>query len=99
MNRVDSPRYPDTVCGVVHQGTGKKYQCQFTWTCDGQSDAIRERSAFAKVGKIARLMMDGAARPLTAGATHYHTKAVNPNWARKFAHTVTIGVHRFYRSS
>lgn len=97
LNRVDSRHYPGSVCGVVHQGTGKKFQCQFTWTCDGHSDTIRERAAWVKVGKVARLMLDGAARPLTHGATHYHTRAVNPRWARRFAHTVTIGSHRFYR--
>jgi spore germination cell wall hydrolase CwlJ-like protein len=42
-------------------------------------------------------MIDGAPRVLTDGATHYHTKAVNPNWARKFPRTATIGVHHFYR--
>lgn len=97
LNRVSSEAFPNTICGVVHQGTGKKYQCQFTYTCDGQSEAIHEPAAFAQVGKVARLMIDGAPRALTEGATHYHTRAVNPRWARKFAKTAQIGVHMFYR--
>ena len=97
LNRVDSRSFPGSVCAVVHQGTGKRFQCQFTWTCDGRADRIREPAAWAKVGKVARLMLDGAPRSLTGGATHYHSNAVMPRWARRFAHTVTIGAHRFYR--
>lgn len=97
LNRVDSPRFPDTVCGVVHQGTGRKYQCQFTYTCDGYEEVIAERDAFARVAKVAKLMVNGAPRELTEGATYYHTKAVRPRWSRKFDRTATIGVHHFYR--
>ncbi|MEM1430503.1 MAG: cell wall hydrolase [Pseudomonadota bacterium] len=98
LNRVDSARYPDTVCGVVNQGTGKRYQCQFTYTCDGHAERIHEENAWMRVGKVARLMLDGAPRALTEGATHYHTKAVNPRWAHTYPRTATIGVHHFYRS-
>ena len=97
LNRVDSALYPDTVCGVIHQGTGRKYQCQFTYTCDGIPDVIHEKQAYDVSVKVASVMVGGAPRALTEGATHYHTKAVNPNWARKFPRTATIGVHHFYR--
>lgn len=97
LNRVSSPAFPNTVCGVVHQGTGKKYQCQFTYTCDGHADVVREQAAWDQVSKVAKLMLDGAPRTLTQGATHYHTRAVNPRWARAFAKTAQIGVHLFYR--
>ncbi|MDJ0628663.1 MAG: cell wall hydrolase [Rhodobacter sp.] len=97
LNRVDSGHYPNTVCGVIRQGTGKRYQCQFTYTCDGHDEKIHEPAAYAQVAKVARVMLDGAERGLTAGATHYHTKAVSPRWSRKFPRTATIGVHHFYR--
>lgn len=97
LNRVDSPAYPNTVCGVVNQGTGQRYQCQFTYTCDGNAEVIHEPRAYSRVGKIARAMLDGAERSLTNGATHYHTRAVNPRWASRLAKTATIGVHYFYR--
>jgi len=97
LNRVDSSSFPNSVCGVIHQGTGKRYQCQFTYTCDGYPEAIREPGAWTRVGKVARIMLDGATRGLTEGATHYHTRAVSPRWARKFPLTASIGVHRFYR--
>ena len=97
LNRVDSARFPDTVCGVVSQGTGKRYACQFSYNCDGRAEDIAERGAWRKVGKIARIMLDGAARPLTRGATHYHAEFVQPRWAHVFARTSIIGDHYFYR--
>lgn len=99
MNRVDSSNYPDTVCDVIHQGTGKKYQCQFTYTCDGHKEVIAEPAAFKQTGRVAALMVEGAERPLTKGATHYHTKSVNPRWARTYPRTATIGFHHFYKQS
>ena len=97
LNRVNSGLYPGSVCGVIHQGTGRRYQCQFTYTCDGYSDAIREPAAYERVGKIAWLMLNGAPRQLTSGATHYHPNAVRPSWSRSFKRTAQIGVHSFYR--
>ncbi|MEL7280872.1 MAG: cell wall hydrolase [Pseudomonadota bacterium] len=97
LNRVDNADFPDTVCGVVHQGTGRKYQCQFTYTCDGHKEVITEPRAFDLVGKIAHLMVEGAPRPLTKGATHYHTRAVSPRWSRVYPRVATIGVHHFYK--
>lgn len=97
MNRVEHARYPNSVCGVINQGTGRKFACQFTYTCDGKAEKISEPRAFARVGKIARIMVQGGARPLTKGATHYHTKKVRPKWSRKFPRTATIGFHHFYR--
>lgn len=97
INRVKSTRFPDSVCAVVNQGTGRKYQCQFTYTCDGISDAIREPAAYTSVGKVARAALDGQVPALTSGATHYHTTAVRPKWARVYSKTAAIGVHLFYR--
>ncbi|MEO0391517.1 MAG: cell wall hydrolase [Pseudomonadota bacterium] len=97
LNRVKSARFPDTICGVINQGTGKRYQCQFTYTCDGRAETIGEPRAFDRVGKVARAAMDGLSPELTSGATHYHTTAVRPNWSRVYTRTARIGVHVFYR--
>lgn len=91
LNRVDNPQYPKSVCGVVDQG------CQFSFTCDGRSEVMSERGAADMAGRIARVMLDGAPRALTQGATHFHTVDVNPNWSRRFAKTASIGSHLFYR--
>ncbi|SFR43111.1 Cell Wall Hydrolase [Yoonia tamlensis] len=97
LNRVDSSDYPATLCGVINQGTGRQYACQFTYTCDGRAEVINEPRAWERVGKVARILIDGAPRVLTGGATHYHTKAVNPSWAQRFPRTASIGSHYFYR--
>lgn len=97
LNRVDSDAYPGTLCNVINQGTGRKYACQFTYTCDGRPETINEPRAWERVGKVARILIDGAPRALTGGATHYHTKAVNPSWAQRFPRTAAIGFHYFYR--
>ncbi|MDF1854814.1 cell wall hydrolase [Pseudooceanicola sp.] len=97
LNRVDSPLFPNSVCGVIHQGTGKLYACQFTYTCDGHAEVINEPRAYQRVGKVAAVMLSGAPRALTDGATYYHAKQVSPSWARRFARTASIGVHYFYR--
>jgi len=96
-NRVNSTRYPSNYCAVINQGTGRKFQCQFTYTCDGHKEIIAEPRAFVRVAKVARLVLDGKAPELTDGATHYHTTAVRPRWSRVFARTAHIGVHYFYR--
>ncbi|MGR3433618.1 MAG: cell wall hydrolase [Shimia sp.] len=98
LNRRDAGKYPDTICDVINQGTGRKYACQFTYTCDGLPETIGEPRAFERVGKVARLAMAASTRPLTKGAMYYHTQSVNPRWARVFRHTATIGYHRFYRN-
>ena len=100
LNRVEHPAYPDTVCGVIYQGTGKRFQCQFTYSCDGKKEVFNERRAYEKVGKIASLMLGGKAPlDLTEGATHYHTKSVKPRWSRVYPRTATIGYHHFYRKA
>ena len=97
LNRVDSPRFPGSVCGVVNQGTGKRYACQFTYTCDGRPEDIRDQKAWQRVGKVARAMLNGAPRSLTDGALFYHTRSVAPSWSRTFERTASVGVHHFYR--
>lgn len=97
LNRVDDPRYPSNVCKVINQGTGERYRCQFTYTCDGRPENMTDERAYQRVGKVAHLMLEGMERRLTKGATHYHTKSVNPRWSKVFPRTTTIGYHHFYR--
>ncbi len=95
LNRVDAPAFPKSVCGVVTQrGNGG---CAFSYVCDGISDAMREPMPIELAGRIARVMLDGAPRGLTMGATHFHTRGVLPGWSRRFPQTALIGSHVFYR--
>lgn len=95
LNRVDSGAYPQSICGVVKQGGNGS--CQFSYVCDGNRDVMSNRQSADLAGRIARVMIDGAPRGLTAGATHFHTRAVNPSWSHRFPRTAAIGAHLFYR--
>jgi len=97
LNRVDLPNYPDSVCGVVHQNAHRSNACQFSYACNGRSRAMGEGGARAIAARIAQVMLSGAPRELTDGATHFHTTAVRPVWSRRFAQTAQIGTHLFYR--
>ena len=97
LNRVKSRSFPNTVCGVVTQGTGKKNACQFTYTCDGKPEQVSNAAAFRRAGKIARVMLDGRPRVLTGDAVYYHNISVRPKWTRKLEKTAEIGEHIFYR--
>lgn len=96
LNRRDSGLFPRSVCGVVRQGA-RSGACQFSFVCD-RPGRIGERAAFVLAGKIARVMLDGAPRRLTGGATHFHAGRVRPSWARRFERTAEIGAHVFYRA-
>lgn len=97
LNRVDSKRYPNSICGVVKQGQHRRNGCQFSYNCDGVKNTIREKRAFEKLGKLAQAMMDGKPRVLTGKALFYHNTTVRPSWSRKFVRTAKIGKHIFYR--
>lgn len=97
LNRVDLPNYPDSVCGVVRQNAHRRNACQFSYACDGRSDDMTEPRARRLAGAIAQVMIGGAPRELTEGATHFHTTGVRPRWSRTFHRTAQFGSHLFYR--
>ncbi|WP_240607848.1 cell wall hydrolase [Pararhodobacter oceanensis] len=97
LNRVDLPNYPADVCGVVRQNAHRMNACQFSYACDGRPDDMTEGQARRLAGAIAQVMVSGAPRELTDGATHFHTTAVRPRWSRSFERTGQFGSHLFYR--
>ena len=97
LNRVDSETYPNSVCGVVHQGESKRNGCQFSFICDGKIEHIGDRKVFEEMGKVAWVMLQGKPRILTGKATHYHNTSVLPRWAKRLVRTARIGDHIFYR--
>ena len=97
LNRVEDPRFPNSICKVINQGTGRRFACQFTYTCDGKLETIHERKAYEVSLKIAKILMTTHERNLTKGSTHYHSNYVNPKWSRKFKRVAKYGRHIFYR--
>ncbi len=91
LNRVDHPRFPKSVCGVVNQSGQFSYHGRV-------SKRFSEKAAYQRAKHIAQAALAGAPRNLTGGATYFHTGAVRPSWSRKFTRTTRIGSHIFYRS-
>jgi len=54
-------------------------------------------SVFVICGAASRGALSGIYPDPTAGATHYHTKAVKPTWAVGQTPTAKIGQHIFYK--
>lgn len=94
LNRVAAPAFPKSVCGVVHAAGGGA--CAFSYICDGIADEMRDPVATDRAGRIARVMLDGAPRTLTLGATYFHARWSRPQWGH-VVETAAIGGHLFYR--
>ncbi|MCQ8185296.1 cell wall hydrolase [Parvularcula maris] len=97
LNRADDHRFPSTICGVVFQGVGKDYACQFSFACDGSMDKPREAKAWEQAEKLADLVYRGFRPAVTGFATFYHADYVDPSWSRRYDETQVIGDHIFYR--
>ena len=97
LNRVEDARYPSSICKVVNQGTGRRYACQFTYTCDGKLETVHERKPYEMALKIAKILMTTHDRKLTKGSTHYHSNYVDPKWSKKSERVAKFGRHIFYR--
>lgn len=97
LNRVASKHYPDTICGVVYEGSERSTGCQFSFTCDGSMDIAPRGKSWERSQDVAKLVMTGGVKPLTNRATHYHTTAVNPKWSGTMRMTRQVGSHVFYR--
>jgi Cell Wall Hydrolase len=98
LNRVRSPAYPDTVCGVVWQGAERRTGCQFTFTCDGSLRRPRTPAAMTAARSVAVRVLAGETPDHVRGATHYHASYVSPYWAPSLTRVRQIATHIFYRA-
>ena len=108
MNRVNSERYPNTVCEVITQGKHYsngfpvKDRCQFSWYCDGKHDEPPTRGSMWKESQeVAKYILTTPdLMDITDGATHYHADYISsPRWAHPQRRTVEIDTHIFYNKS
>lgn len=96
MNRVNSSKFPDTVCEVVWQPK------QFSWT--HQQDKMIPINPNVETGLyhyaylIAGDVLDGYSMDLVGGAMWYHRDDIKPYWANSYHVTSHIGRHIFYTS-
>lgn len=99
MTRVRSDYYPNTICGVVYQGQWNRNACQFSFACDGEPDAPRNKEQWATAIDVAKRVISGDAYLKEIGdATHYHATYVSPDWRKMMSKVTKIGVHIFYKA-
>ena len=96
-NRVRSKHFPDTVCGVVYQGSERSTGCQFSFTCDSSLEEAPRGRAWTRAQSVASLVMSQPTKSLVGRSTHYHTTEVKPKWSAELERTRTVGSHVFYR--
>ena len=100
LNRVKDPAYPNTICGVVYQGSNRRNSCQFSFACDGLPDDVRQPGAWANSKRLAqKAMSDSKGTKIMSTATNYHADYVRPKWAGSMKRIVKIGRHIFYSDS
>ncbi len=96
LNRMRHPTYPNSVCGVIYQGSERRTGCQFSYSCDGSMARIPARPAWLRAQRVAAMALAGSVYAPVGMATHYHATYVYPYWAPSLNFVGTIGAHRFY---
>lgn len=97
LNRVRHPAFPNSVCGVVYEGSTRPTGCQFTFTCDGSLAREPDADGWRRAWKVAEDALSGAVYSPVGWATHYHADYVLPTWASSLAKNAIVGAHLFYR--
>ena len=96
LNRMRHPTYPNSVCGVIYQGSERATGCQFSYSCDGSMARVPAQAAWLRAGRVAAQALAGSVYAPVGMATHYHATYVYPYWAPSLNFVGTIGAHRFY---
>jgi hypothetical protein len=97
LNRVRDRAFPDSVCGVVYQGSTRRTGCQFSFTCDGSMAFRRDPASWSHARDIAVSALSGQVYAPVGSATFYHANYVLPWWASSMDRIATVGAHIFYR--
>ena len=92
VNRMKSPKYNDTVCGVVFQ------PYQFSWAnYHGRRWTTPRGENWHEAKRIAREVLENGKRIKGLDdALYYHATYVRPSWAHRFDRVTRIGLHIFY---
>lgn len=94
LSRVESTKYPNSVCGVIFQKNA------FSWT-RSRTLTVAEREVYEVVKIVVDGILDGfeqeRLKKITYGSTHYHQVDIQPCWLGDMKYITTIGSHVFYK--
>ena len=100
LNRVASPRYPNTICEVVFQKSWdsirRRYVGAFSWTEVDAKPKLKTKE-WRHAVNVAEAVYYQHETPRLEGALFYHAKSIKPSWARNKTPIARIGNHIFYR--
>lgn len=89
LNRVESHRFADTICGVVNQPK------QFSYS---KSAAVRSGSSNWRTAvAIAKIARDDRWQEIAPEALFFHANYVAPSWRQTRVKVSQVGAHVFYR--
>lgn len=94
LNRVEDPKYPDTICDVVWDNK------QFSWTHDGKSDVPTDKDAWLEAQLVAmQVLIDQQLNndDPTEGSIMFHEASIKPYWRKEYEVTSRIDNHVFYK--
>jgi len=98
LNRMESGKFPDSVCGVVYQKNVfyEKVVCQFSWYCEGNHTTRAINKPLWNESEIVakKVLLEGFRLPGLEDALYYHADYVSPGW--KLPRIEKIGRHIFY---
>jgi len=90
VNRVESKRWPSTLCDVVMQDR------QFSFVRKGKVPTPKDQEAWDKSKNLAEEILKYPSILPYSDADHYHTVRVRPVWRRKLYRIVRVDQHVFY---
>ena len=95
LNRVRHREWPNTVCGVVYQGSDRP-GCQFSFACDGAMARGPMVAHWIRARRHAEAALAGEIYAPVGSATFYHTLQVAPEWRLRMTPVTIVGAHIFY---
>ncbi len=93
INRVKSPNYPNTICGVVYQTN------QFSWVKE-RFHRITNGKDWANALNVAYSVLTNDkpySKIIPKTVMYYHTITSHPVWDHSMIRVATIGNHVFYK--
>lgn len=106
MNRAESGKFPETICGVISQKTRivvveqnrpiTKFICQFSWVCErNRRGPTSLNSTWDDAMEVAKMvLLEGYRIPLLNNAMYFHAIHVRPGWG--LPKVAKVGNHVFY---